>query len=143
MAFRKITQNQRTSVTLECDPDKESPTRFEVRALSAREEARLQDRVVTAQAEEAEAKGDPSASTLTTHVNEVAFERVRAGLVGWENFQDDGGAEVPFPVDRATGRITREALDHWLPLEAVKELSTQILKLSGGLSEEEEGNSEG
>lgn len=70
-----------------------------------------------------------------------AFECVRRGLVGWENYMDDSGAiiqfeRVPAVTDRGQPRkyVSDDCLNR-LHIDIVRELSGEILRLNGVTTE--------
>jgi hypothetical protein len=71
---------------LEEDRESEAPTVFKLKALSARELARIEDGV----------RLDLQRQEMTLRSGSKPLDILAAGLVGWENLKDAQGKEVPF-----------------------------------------------
>lgn len=128
MALRGISRSTDTPHESDLDDAKGTPqaTRFFLRPLDVATNAKLADSATTVSGD-----GD-------IHINAqaTAVEYVRHGLVGWANFLDQDGNDIPFKtVKRTVGArngvelASDESLDA-LGLELVRDLASKIRSLS-------------
>ena len=120
MAFKSLNLSHREWVSLDCDPDKENPTQFQVRPLSARELSACKDAATTFRAR-AGTNGTAEEMDAQFNANFSNCEIVNKGLVNWKNFVTEDGVDVEFKKNKGVDL---------LPLDAVRELSDKIEKLS-------------
>lgn len=90
---------------LECDRGEERPTVFELKALSVRDEARLED---------GHASVDRVANAIRVSTGTTNLEALRAGLVGVRDFFDADGRPVLFDTDKQ-GRVSDSFLERLHP----------------------------
>ena len=102
--------------------DKDKQTVFILRPLSATKQAQLQDKLY-----DVEGMGKQRKERLLTGTR--MLELLREHLVGWTNFKDSSGADVPFDEKNPTRNIDR------IPAPCRQELADAI----AGESEVEEG----
>lgn len=94
----------------------ESPTVFRLRPLTRRERDELGD-MLGLQLDKTTYPG----GSFTTKL-------VRGGLVGWRDFRDAAGADVPFATT-PDGKPTDETLER-IPMDAYVELANEIFRQS-------------
>lgn len=120
------------------DPDKGTPkaTVFEVKALSARQVARIRDDSTRF------SSGGGEDADIYIAMNSANFEFVRHGLKGWKNFSDSDGKEAVFKTeaDKKTGlTVVTEDSMNYLPSDLIAELAGVITGFNQ-LSEEDAKN---
>lgn len=99
----------------------EKQTVFIIKPISAREEARIADMAVYS-GKTVTHEGETLA--LSDTLNKQMYERLLSGLVGWKNFKDDTGKDIPFnEVDREMNLDMISSLHR-------RELSYEILSMS-------------
>lgn len=115
------------------DPDRGKPeaTIFRLVTLSSRIMARVKDRALRFMQDEAQ-PGGASAEYL---MNEMAYELVRHGLAGWENFKDGEGNDIPFTTKKVNVAgvdshvVSEEAMSH-LSLDLIQELAGELQRVN-------------
>jgi hypothetical protein len=129
-----VNPNKEWSYILECDRQSERPTVFKLRALKVRDGVKLNNilaecvdlgKITGKELSESEMVSalKPGAITAMQNAN---IERVRLGVVGWEDFLDESGAPVPFKRD-ADGRLSEESLEWLSSIGAIAELAQAIV----------------
>lgn len=78
----------------------EGATTFLLRDLTASEEASVRDLA---------GRMDPQTGSYVMTTNRSKVEALLLALVGWENFNDENGAPVPFPEEGKRSRLAVEA----------------------------------
>jgi hypothetical protein len=112
---------------------REKQTRFFIKPLSGRERARLDDMARYSETSR-KIKSEGFELQIPDNANEITFETVCIGLVGWENLLYESGGECPFTESN------EKNLSHLDDL-TIQELYLEIKSLSS-LTEAEAGNSD-
>lgn len=94
---------------------KEEQTTFKVKFLTALQQAEIRD-----QTYKAHGIGNKRSERFLTGTAEL--EAIRHGLVGWENFKDESGKDVPFE----TGKDKKDLMISYLPPDVRAEMSSFI-----------------
>lgn len=132
-----VDRNELQDYVLEADADlpEHEQTVFKIKNLRPSERARLRQKMAKyAGAVEAMDVGQLDMDALDTDMKTV----IAAALVGWSNFKDAAGEEVPFETDKK-GQVKRELLDKYFEEEWIQELSMKVIGLNS-VSGEEAGN---
>jgi hypothetical protein len=111
--------------------DETTATVFVLRSLPVAAMATVYDSSMNMRA--ATEDGKTKNVDLNMTINQSNLETVRLGLVGWQNFVDDNGADVEFKREGNAGavnwRVAPESLNH-LDVDLVQELANEIKAMS-------------
>lgn len=131
-----ITPNSTFEYVLKVDRDlpEEERTLFRLRALSAAEQAKVEDQTASLSRED----------EIRVRSGSTILEALRLGLVGWEGFRDENGNEVPFrSTKRKVAGVEVPQCDpanlDWLLPEWRREL-VEAITARGKLTEDDRGN---
>jgi len=108
-----IDPEKRIEYVLRCERDAESPTIFELKALTVRDMTAIRDVRMTVSRD----------GVTTFRQGSEELVTLKAGLVGWRNFKDAAGKDVVFT--REGGKASDETLSRLAP-EWRTELSDEI-----------------
>lgn len=131
-----IPLDPKQQLTFVCEADRELPeeeqTRFTIRALSAREQAQVQNESVAVSA-----GGGETSTTVKTGAWAIAV--LNLGLLGWENFPPGEAADLEFKAQGGgTSRKVSDATLSRIPSTVRNELAAAIW--DGNLDGDGEGN---
>ncbi len=131
-----IPLDPKKELVLVCESDRDlsesEQNRFKIRALSAREQAQVQNESVAVSA------GGGEAST-TVKTGAWAIAVLNLGLLGWENFPPGEDDDLPFKAQgSATSRKVSDATLSRIPSTVRNELAAAIW--DGDLGEDEAKN---
>jgi hypothetical protein len=115
-------------------------TVFTLGTLTGRQRMYLKDSAIGFQSDDTQESG----MSMSFKSNQTAYEVVRLGLVGVENFLDKDGNEIALErVSTVVGGVTTQAVSEKfmcrLDDDTIRELSTEILGVNT-LTEEDSGN---
>jgi hypothetical protein len=135
MALKGLTLAETFDFQFDDDPGKGTPdaTTFKLRTLDVTVTSHINDNSLSFEGE----TGTPSIKINQSHV-----ERVRFGLCGWDNFQDQDGNHIDFRTVKRNlgGRSYEVAADECLNrlgMERIRELSEAIQKRNRVTRDEE------
>lgn len=126
------------------DPDRGSPeaTKFHIGTLDSRVSGKLKDMATTVKVDPK--RLDDEVDT-TINMEDVAFQTVQFGVVGWENLMDDAGNPIEFKTEgrRLSGKsykIVHSEVLYLIPGAVIRELADEVGK-ANNLTEVQEKNS--
>lgn len=94
---------------------KEQQTLFRLRRLSNAQMLAI-DNLVTV---------DAQTGAVAMRAGDQKVAALRAGLAGWENFNDEGGAPVPFRTDTGTRVVHGVTVENPVAMETLDQLRTE------------------
>lgn len=137
MALKALSIDKVKTYESKLDTEKgtENATVFQIKALSARQAAKIRDKSTKFAAD---GQGE---TTVTMEMNTANVEFVRYGLKGWTNFKDEAGNLVEFKStkDKDEVECVHEDCLNLLPSDLIQELSQEIQGFNN-LSETERKN---
>jgi len=128
MALTGIDTSEIIEHISEHDPDLKNPTVFKLGVVDSLTIAKIEDKLTTFSIDSKNPGGSTDAK-ISSGMREI--ELLRAGLRGWENFNDRDGKPIPFQTNtqRSSGSAKEVPTDktlEYLPTIIAKELANVI-----------------
>lgn len=124
MALKALSMDKTIEFQSSLDPDKgtENATVFVIKALSARQVAKIRDKSTKFRTD---GKGDETDILMEMHT--ANYEFVRHGLKEWRNFQDENGNDALLEMETFEGRevVKHSSMDR-LQSDVIQELAARI-----------------